>query len=96
MTATAPKGTIAARCNSTRNTTGVLNNLGVLALKEKRWPLAVLFLQSSLKIDATEAKTHYLLARAEQGNGDLAAARTALAEAAAVAARATHVPTTLP
>ena len=59
----------------------VLNNLGVLALEEKRWPLAELFLQESLKIDSTDAKTNYLLARARRGRGDLPGAQSAIDEA---------------
>ena len=59
----------------------VLNNLGVFALEEKRWPLAVRFLQGSLKIDSTDAKTHYLLARALRETGDLTGAKAAVHEA---------------
>lgn len=56
---------------------GALNNLGVLALDERRWELAIKFFQISLKSDPADAKTHYLLAQAELGNGNAA---TALSE----------------
>ena len=59
----------------------VLNNLGVLAMEEKRWPLAARFLQGSLKIDATDAKTQYLLAQALRETGDVEGARAAAHEA---------------
>jgi tetratricopeptide (TPR) repeat protein len=51
-----------------------LNNLGVLALEERQWDTAIKFLQASLQSDPADAKTHYLLARAELENGDVAAA----------------------
>ena len=59
----------------------VLNNLGVMAIEEKRWPLAALFLQHSLQIDAGDAKTHYLLARALRATGDVSGATSAIDEA---------------
>ena len=59
----------------------VLNNLGVLASEESRWPLAEKFLQASLEIDASDAKTHYLLARARREQGNLPGATTAIDEA---------------
>ena len=40
-----------------------LNNLGVLAIEEKRWPLAEVFLCDSLRIEPNDAKTNYLLAQ---------------------------------
>jgi len=60
---------------------GTLNNLGVLALEEKRWALAERFFLGSLETEPEDAKTHYLLARARYENGDLAGARTALDKA---------------
>jgi len=54
-----------------------LNNLGVLALEERRWEMAIKFFQASIQSDPADAKTHYLLARAELENGNAA---TALAE----------------
>ena len=59
----------------------VLNNLGVLASEEKRWPLAELFLAKSLEIDASDPKTHYLLARARHEQGNARGATEAIAEA---------------
>lgn len=59
----------------------VLNNLGVLAIEEKRWPLATRFLEQSLKIDPSDAKTHYLLACARRETGDLPGAETSIREA---------------
>ena len=53
---------------------GALNNLGLLALEERQWETAINFLQASLQSDSLDAKTHYLLARAELENGDVAAA----------------------
>ena len=49
---------------------GAFNNLGVIALEEKRWPDAQSFFDAALKLEPRDAKTHYLLARAqlEQGN----------------------------
>lgn len=56
---------------------GALNNLGVLALEEREWEMAIKFFRSSIQSDPIDAKTHYLLARAELENGDAA---TALSE----------------
>jgi hypothetical protein len=53
---------------------GALNNLGVLALEERQWEIAIKFFHSSIQSDPADAKTHYLLARAELENGDAAAA----------------------
>lgn len=61
--------------------TGTLNNLGVLAMEEKRWDLAERFFAASSSSEPTDAKAHYLLARARYEKGDLAGAKTALAEA---------------
>ena len=44
---------------------GALNNLGMLALEEKDWELAAKFFRASLQIVPDDAKSHYLLARAE-------------------------------
>jgi hypothetical protein len=41
---------------------GAYNNLGVMAMEEKRWQLAAIFFTSSLEIEPGDAKTHYLLA----------------------------------
>jgi cytochrome c-type biogenesis protein CcmH/NrfG len=56
---------------------GALSNLGVLALEERRWETAIKFFRASIQSDSADAKTHYLLARAELENGD---ATTALSE----------------
>ena len=48
-----------------------LNNLGVLAIEEKRWPLAEAFLRSSLQIDPDDAKTNYLLAQVRFERNDI-------------------------
>jgi tetratricopeptide (TPR) repeat protein len=60
---------------------GTLNNLGVLALEEKRYDLAEKFFIGSLVTEPEAAKTHYLLARARFEAGKLPEARTALDEA---------------
>ncbi len=59
------------------NHKGALNNLGVLALEEGSWKMAIDFLRASIQSDPSDAKTHYLLARAEMENGNTA---TALSE----------------
>ena len=53
---------------------GALNNLGVLALEERFWETAIEFFQASLESDPADAKTHYLLARAEMEKGDISTA----------------------
>ena len=58
-----------------------LNNLGALAVEEKRWPLAELFLNGSLRIDPDDAKTCYLLAQVRWEQHDLPGARAAIAHA---------------
>ncbi len=60
---------------------GVLNNLGVLALEEKRWDLAERFFVISLQTEPDDAKTFYLLARARFGRGDREGAMRAVDEA---------------
>jgi tetratricopeptide (TPR) repeat protein len=60
---------------------GTLNNLGVLALEEKRYELAERFFTASLATEPEAAKTHYLLARAQFEGGRLPEARRALDEA---------------
>jgi tetratricopeptide (TPR) repeat protein len=60
---------------------GTLNNLGVLALEEKRYELAEKFFAASLVTEPEAAKTHYLLARARFEQGKLPEARAALDEA---------------
>lgn len=60
---------------------GAYNNLGVLALEERRWNLAASFLRHALERAPNDAKTYYLLARAELKSGDLATARREIARA---------------
>ncbi len=45
------------------NHEGAYNNLGILALEEKRWSLAAKFFAKALEQDPNDAKTHYLLAK---------------------------------
>ena len=59
----------------------VLNNLGVLAIEEKRWLLAEAFLSHSLRIEPGDAKTNYLLAEVRFERHDLAGAHAAMNEA---------------
>jgi tetratricopeptide (TPR) repeat protein len=44
---------------------GALNNLGMLALEEKDWEWAAKFFRASIQVAPGDAKSHYLLARAE-------------------------------
>lgn len=60
---------------------GTLNNLGVLALDEKRFELAEKFFAEALASEPEAAKTHYLLARARFESGKIEQAREALSEA---------------
>jgi tetratricopeptide (TPR) repeat protein len=53
---------------------GVLNNLGVLALEEKRWELAERFFAAALLTEPNDAKTHFLLATTRLEQGDRAGA----------------------
>jgi tetratricopeptide (TPR) repeat protein len=55
--------------------TGTLNNLGVLATEEKRWPLAEKFFAAALESEPDDAKTHFLLARVYAEDNQLAPAR---------------------
>lgn len=59
---------------------GVLNNLGVLAMQENRWPLAERFLLYSLQSDGKrgDAKTHYLLAKVRYAQRDFIGAEEAI------------------
>ena len=58
-----------------------LNNLGVLAIEEKRWALAEAFLTRALEIDADNAKTFYLLAEARFQTHNRAGASAAIEHA---------------
>jgi len=66
---------------------GAYNNLGVLALEEKRWPLAAKFFRHTLEFTPNDSKTHYLLAQAELNSGDIANAREEVARAIQLDAR---------
>ena len=60
---------------------GTLNNFGLLALDEKRWDVAEMFLAAAVRAEPDSAKTHYRLARARYEKGDLAGARASLDKA---------------
>ena len=60
---------------------GAYNNLGILALQEKRWGLAAEFLDKALEQDRRNAKTYYLLAEAHFNSGDFPKAATEIAQA---------------
>ena len=53
----------------------------MLAIQEKRWPLAEAFLSGSLQIEPDDAKTNYLLAQVRFERNDVDGARAALADA---------------
>jgi tetratricopeptide (TPR) repeat protein len=57
---------------------GAWNNLGVLADKQKAWPMAVRFFQTAVNIDPSDAKTHYMQARAYAELGQWDHARTCI------------------
>ena len=58
-----------------------LNNLGVLAMEDKRWDLSEKFLLSSIDADPDDAKTYYLLARVRFESGKADAAKAPLQKA---------------
>ncbi len=60
---------------------GAYNNLGVLALQEGRWNLAMVFFQQALARSPSEAKLHFLLAQVSLKIGDLPKARAEIAQA---------------
>jgi Tfp pilus assembly protein PilF len=60
---------------------GACNNLGLLALEEKRWGLATQFFHRALTSSPNDAKLLYLLARAEFGSDDFPAALDAISAA---------------
>src|SRR5436305_8917248 len=57
------------------NHEGAYNNLGILALQEKRWDLAAKFFGKALEQDSRNAKTYYLLAEAHFNSGEFPNAR---------------------
>ncbi len=58
-----------------------LNNLGVLAMEDKRWDLSEKFLLSSIDAEPDDAKTYYLLARVRFEAGKAAEAKGPLQKA---------------
>jgi len=60
---------------------GSYNNLGILALQEKHWNVAVNLFRKALEQDPREAKTYYLLAQAYFNGGDVQRASTEIGEA---------------
>ena len=60
---------------------GAFNNLGVLALQEKRWDLAAAFFERALVHSGSDPKIYYLLANAHFNSGDRGRARVEIAEA---------------
>jgi hypothetical protein len=60
---------------------GSYNNLGILALEEKRWSLAASFFKKALQQDPRDAKTYYLIAQSYFYAHDLQNARFAIAQA---------------
>ncbi|MEO8043972.1 MAG: tetratricopeptide repeat protein [Spartobacteria bacterium] len=60
---------------------GAFNNLGVLALQESRWELASRFFRHALEVAPNNAKTYFLIARAEMKSGHRAEAERAIAQA---------------
>ncbi|MEY2527741.1 MAG: hypothetical protein QOE73_2512 [Verrucomicrobiota bacterium] len=77
----AAKSFYLATLNLDPNHEGAFNNLGILALQEKRWDLAAKFFTKALQQDAREAKTYYLLAQAYFNGRDFHDARLALEQA---------------
>ena len=64
-----------------QNHASALNNLGVLAMEEKRWDLSEKFLLGSLDAEPEDAKTYYLLARVRFESGKADAAKAPLKKA---------------
>ncbi len=60
---------------------GACNNLGLIALNEKRWAIATFFFHRALQSAPNDAKLNYLLARATFAAGDQLAARNAISNA---------------
>ncbi len=63
------------------NHASTLNNLGVMAMEEKRWALSESFLLGSIDAEPDDAKTYYLLARVRFESGNRDAAKNALQKA---------------
>lgn len=60
---------------------GSYNNLGILALEEKRWDLAAKLFAKALQQNPRDAKTYYLIAQAHFNSGDLQNASAEIAQA---------------
>ena len=60
---------------------GALNNLGLIALEENQPALAARYLQQAIEEDPSDAKTYYLLAKAEVAMGNTRSARLAIEKA---------------
>jgi Tfp pilus assembly protein PilF len=60
---------------------GAYNNLGVMALEQKRWSRAAGFFAQALRQDPRDAKTYYLIAQAQFHVGDFQNASLAVARA---------------
>jgi Flp pilus assembly protein TadD len=72
----------ALRCSpSDRLHDGALNNLGVIAIEQKRWTDAELYLLASLRTEPEDAKTWFNLARAQKETGNITKAEASLREA---------------
>jgi len=67
-----------------RDHRGALSNLGVIQLQAGRWELAAQCFRSALARDPADARTHYLLAKAAAGAGDLATAAGEIEQAIAL------------
>ena len=64
-----------------QNHASALNNLGVLAMEEKRWDLSEQFLVASIAAEPEDAKTYYLLARVRYETGRTEPAKATLKKA---------------
>ncbi len=64
-----------------QNHASALNNLGVLAMEEKRWDLSEQFLVASIAAEPEDAKTYYLLARVRYETGRAEPSKAALKKA---------------
>jgi Tfp pilus assembly protein PilF len=60
---------------------GALNNLGLVALNENQPAVAAEYFRRSLALEPQNAKTHYLLAKAQLAVGDIPAARISIQRA---------------
>ena len=63
------------------NHEGAYNNLGILALEEKRWSLAAKFFAKALEQNPNDAKSYYLIAQAQFNAHDFQNASLAIARA---------------